>query len=101
MALEQLTSDLSCISNWGRGNMVVFNASKNEFLHLSTRHNLPHNYNIFFQNTQLKRSYVLNILGIPFSRDLSLKDSLLLFLNKLLGGYVFCGKIRITSRHPC
>src|SRR6201990_2271818 len=43
IALEQLTSDLSRISNWGRENMVVFNASKTQFLHLSTRHNLPHN----------------------------------------------------------
>src|ERR1700755_465330 len=50
VALEQLTSDLSLISNWGRENMVVFNASKTQFLNLSTRHNLPHNYDIFFEN---------------------------------------------------
>src|ERR1044072_3389963 len=54
--------------------MVVFNASKTQFLHLSTRHNLPHNYDIFFENTQLKPSSVLNILGVSFSRDLSRKD---------------------------
>src|SRR6201990_918037 len=36
MALEQLTSDLSRISNWGRENMVVFNASKTQLIHLST-----------------------------------------------------------------
>ncbi|KAL7633035.1 UNVERIFIED_CONTAM: hypothetical protein RMT77_016611 [Armadillidium vulgare] len=53
--------------------MVVFNASKTQFLHLSTRHNLPHNYDIF-ENTQLKPSSVLNILGVSFSRDLSWKD---------------------------
>src|SRR6201990_1745911 len=64
VALEQLTSDLSRISNWGRENMVVFNASKTQFLHLYTRHNLPHNYDIFFDNTQLKPSSVLNILGV-------------------------------------
>ncbi|KAL7647645.1 UNVERIFIED_CONTAM: hypothetical protein RMT77_001245 [Armadillidium vulgare] len=74
VALEQLTSDLSRISNWGRENMVVFNASKTQFLHLSTRHNLPHNYDIFFENNQLKPSSVLNILGVSFSRDLSWKD---------------------------
>ncbi|KAL7633754.1 UNVERIFIED_CONTAM: hypothetical protein RMT77_015708 [Armadillidium vulgare] len=51
VALEQLTFDLSLISNWGRENMIVFNASKTQFLHLSTRHNLPHNYDIFFENT--------------------------------------------------
>src|ERR1044072_2197184 len=54
--------------------MVVFNATKTQFLHLSTRHNLTHNYDIFFENTQLKPSSVLNILGVSFSRDLSWKD---------------------------
>src|SRR6201990_2143053 len=54
--------------------MVVFKSTKTQFLHLSTRHNLPHNYDIFFENTQLKPSYVLNILGVSFSRDLSWKD---------------------------
>ncbi|KAL7643765.1 UNVERIFIED_CONTAM: hypothetical protein RMT77_005771 [Armadillidium vulgare] len=54
--------------------MVVFNALKTQFLHLSTRHNLPHDYDIFFENTKLKPSSVLNILGVSFSRDLSWKD---------------------------
>src|ERR1044072_7014090 len=54
--------------------MVVFNASKTQFLHLSTRHNLPHNYDIFFENTQLKPSSALNILGVSFSRDPSWRD---------------------------
>ena len=74
VALEQITSDLSRISNWGRENMVVFNVSKTQFLHLSTPHNLPHNYDIFFENTQLKPSSFLNILSVSFSRDLSWKD---------------------------
>ena len=77
VALEQLTSDLSRISAWGRENMVVFNASKTQFLHLSTRQNPPHNYNIFFENTQLKPSPILNILGVSFSRDLSWKDHII------------------------
>src|ERR1700755_938031 len=77
MALEQLTSDLSRISNWGRENMVVFNASKTQFLHLSTRHNLPHNYDTFFENTQLKPSSILNILGVSFPRDLPWKDQII------------------------
>src|ERR1051325_9142464 len=38
VALEQLTFDLSRISNWGRENMVLFNASKTQFLHLSIFH---------------------------------------------------------------
>ena len=54
--------------------MVVFNASKTQFLHLTTRHNLPDNYNIFLVNTQLNPSAVLNILGVSFSRDLTWKD---------------------------
>src|ERR1044072_9005114 len=54
--------------------MVVLNVTKTKFLHLSTRLNLPHNYDIFFENTQLRPSSVLNILGVSFSRDLSSKD---------------------------
>src|ERR1700755_3649759 len=56
--------------------MVVFNASKTQFLHLFTRHNLPYNY-IFFENTQLKPSSVVNILGVSFSCDLSWKDHII------------------------
>ncbi len=33
-AAERLTSDLSIISDWGRRNLVSFNASKTQFLHL-------------------------------------------------------------------
>src|ERR1700755_1810612 len=57
--------------------MDVFNASKTQFPHLSTRQNLPHNYVIFFENTQLKPSSVLNILGVSFSSDLSWKDHII------------------------
>ena len=74
VALEQLTSDLSLISDWGKKNLVVFNASKTQFLHLTTRHNLPHDYQIYFEDTKLEPSSVLNILGVSFSRDLSWKD---------------------------
>src|ERR1700755_781593 len=70
VALEQLTSDLSCISNWDRENMVVFNVSNTQFLHLSTRHS----YDVFFENTLLKPSSLLNILDVSFSHDLSCKD---------------------------
>src|ERR1700755_1501714 len=54
--------------------MVSFNITKTQFLHLSPPHNLPHNYDIFFENTQLKPSFLLNNLGVSFSRDLSWKD---------------------------
>src|ERR1044072_5212304 len=56
--------------------MVFFNASKTQFLHLYTQHNLPHNY-IFFENTKLKPSSVLNILGVSFSRDLPWEDHII------------------------
>src|ERR1044072_2152719 len=55
--------------------MVVFNASNTQFLHLSTRHNLPHNYDIFFENTQLKSSSLLNKLCVAFSRNLSFENT--------------------------
>src|ERR1044072_725209 len=81
VVLEQLTSDLSLISNWGRENMVFFNDSKTQFLHLYTQHNLPHNY-IFFENTQLKPSSFLNILGVSFSCDLSWEDHIISLLKQ-------------------
>ncbi len=36
-ATERLASDPSIISDWGRRNLVSFNASKTQFLHLSIR----------------------------------------------------------------
>ncbi|KAL7631114.1 UNVERIFIED_CONTAM: hypothetical protein RMT77_018584 [Armadillidium vulgare] len=66
MALEQLTSDLSRISNWGRENMVVFKASKTQFLNLSTRHNLPHSTQTFICS-QYSRCFFF------FSRDIYIK----------------------------
>ena len=54
--------------------MVFSNATKTQFLHLSIRDNLPHNYDIFFENTQLKPTSVFNILVVSFSHDLSWKD---------------------------
>ena len=72
-ATERLTSDLSKISDWGRANLVLFNASKTQFLHLSTRHNLPDNYPLFFDDTQLFPSSTLNILGLSFTHNLNWK----------------------------
>ena len=73
-AYAQLNSDLSSIADWGKRNLVVFNASKTQFLHLSTKKNLPHDYPIFFEGTQLKPSSALNILGVSFSPTLSFKE---------------------------
>ena len=72
-AAERLTSDLSIISDWGRRNLVSFNASKTQFLHLSTRHNLPDVYPLFFDNTQLSPSSTLNILGLSLTPSLNWK----------------------------
>ncbi|MPC20432.1 hypothetical protein E2C01_013375 [Portunus trituberculatus] len=57
------------ISNCNRENLVVFNASKTQFLHLSTRHNLPDNYPLFFSDTQLFSSSTLNILCLSFTHN--------------------------------
>ena len=87
-ALESLTSDLSSISAWGRRNLVSFNASKTQFLHLSTRQNLPDNYQLFFDNTQLNQSDNFNLLGLRFSSGLSWKNhitSLAVSASKKLG----------------
>src|ERR1044072_923693 len=85
VALEQVTSDLS----WDRENMVVFNVSNTQFLHLSTRHNLPHSYDVFFENTLLKPESLLNILGVSFSPDLSWKDHIISLSKQTLRGCVF------------
>ena len=70
---ECLTSDLSQISDWGKENLVLFSASKTQFLHLSTRHNLPNNYPLFNGNCQLSPSPTLNILGLSFTCNLNWK----------------------------
>ena len=44
-----------------------------QFLYLSTRHNLPNNYSLFFNDTQLSPSPTLNILGLSFTCNLSWK----------------------------
>ena len=66
------SSDLSKISDWGKANLVLFNASKTQLLHLSTRHNLPKNYPFFFNATQLSPS-TLNILGLSYTSNLNWK----------------------------
>merc|ERR1712035_158174 len=73
-AAESLTSDLSVISDSGKANLVLVNASKTQFLHLSNRQNLPDNYPIFFNNTQLSPSSTLDILGLSFTITLNWKS---------------------------
>ena len=52
---------------------MLFNASKIQFLHLSTRHNPPNRYSLFFSDTQLSPSPTLNILGLSFTSNLNWK----------------------------
>ena len=70
-AIGRLTSDLSLVSDWGGANKVLFNASKTHFLQLSTRHNLPDNYPLFFNDTQLPLSSTLNTTGLLFTKNLN------------------------------
>ncbi|MPC66713.1 hypothetical protein E2C01_060865 [Portunus trituberculatus] len=72
-ATKRQTSDLSKISYWGRENLVVFNASKIQFLHVSTRYNLPNNYPLFFSDTQLSPSSTLNMFSLSFTHNLNWK----------------------------
>ena len=72
-AIGCLTSDLSLVSDWGRANLVLFNASKTQFLQQSTRHNLPDNYPLFFIDTQLPLSSTLNILGLFLTEKLNIQ----------------------------
>ena len=65
---ERLTSDLSLISDWGKENLVLFIASKTQFLHLSTRQNLPDNYPFYFDDTYLFPSSTLYILRLSFTK---------------------------------
>src|ERR1700755_1320093 len=87
VALEQLTSDLSRISSWGRENKVVFNASKTQFLHLSTifhttmiSSSKTHN-----SNFHLFLIFLVYLFLVIFPGNITL----LLFVNEVLRGWVF------------
>ena len=72
-ATERLTSELSLVSDWGKENIVLFIASKTQFLHLSIRQNLPDNYPLYSDDTHLSPS-TLNILGLCFTKNLNCKS---------------------------
>ena len=63
----------------GKENLVVFNASKTQFLHLTTRSDLASDfvYDVSFEGICLKPSPSLNILSVSFSLDLCLKDHII------------------------
>ncbi|MPC12815.1 hypothetical protein E2C01_005525 [Portunus trituberculatus] len=58
---------------FGTKNLVVINASKTQFLHLSTCHNFPDNYPLFFNDTQLSPASTLNINSLFFTHNLNWK----------------------------
>ena len=70
-AIARITSDLSLVCDWDRANLVLFNASKTQFLQLSTWHNLSHTYPLFSNDTQLSLSSTLNTLGQFFTKSLN------------------------------
>ena len=77
VAMAHLNSDLAHISNWGKSNLVKFNSSKTQFMHITMRRNTPAAYPLQFDSTQLTPSSSLNILGVSFSPDLSWKDHII------------------------
>ena len=73
---------------------MLFNASKTQFLHLSTRQNLPDNYPFYFDDTHLSLSSTLNILGLSFTKTLNWEShisSLIESASKKLG--VLCPQV--------
>ena len=70
-AIWWLTSDISLVSDWGRANLVLFNASKNQFLQLSTRRILLDNYLLLFNDIQMPLFSTLNTFGLSFSKILN------------------------------
>ena len=53
---------------------MLFNASKTQFFHLSTRQNLPDNYSLYFDDTHLFLSSTLNIVELSFTKTLNWKS---------------------------
>lgn len=60
-----MTSNFYLISDWDRENLVIFNAFKAKFLHLSSRSNLSEVYPLFFDNKH-NSSSSLNNLGVIY-----------------------------------
>src|ERR1700755_2616397 len=78
MALEQLTSDLSRISNWGREKKASFSMPQKLNSSIFLLDTIFHTTMTSSSKTlRLKPSSVLNILGVSFSRDLSWKDHII------------------------
>ena len=72
-AIGCITSDRSLVSDCGWANQVLFNSSKTQFLQLFTQHNLPDNYLLFINDTQLPLSSTLNTPGLSFTKNQNLQ----------------------------
>ncbi len=71
-ATERFTSDLSVISDWGRANLVKFNASKTIFF-IDLLSIIFQTTNLFFNVTQMSRSSTFYILRLSFTKNLDWK----------------------------
>ena len=67
-----INSDLDSLSDWGRTNLVSFNASKTKFLPISLARNSSDLY-VCFNNNIIESSQTINILGVNISSNLSWK----------------------------
>ena len=100
MILEQLTSDLSRISNWGRENMVVGNVSKLNFS-ISLLDIIFHTIMTSSFKTLNSNLHLSSIFSVfLFLRIFLWKITLLLFLNKLLSDWVFWGASELLHTTP-
>lgn len=73
------------------------------FIYLYTRQYLPYckysTANIFFTNTQLKPSCVLNFLGVSFSLDPNYKDHIVSLLRQVSKGWMLWGTFGPPSHY--
>ena len=65
-----INTDLDRISNWGKVNLVKFNASKTQFLPISLS-TTPSVFDINFENSEIQPLSSINILGVNVNSNLS------------------------------
>ena len=70
---SSINSDLNKISDWGRMNLVKFNASKTKFMPISLSSNSS-NLFVCFDGNVIEPSLSINIFGINISHNLSWKQ---------------------------
>ena len=73
---DAVNVDLNGISDWGRQNLVNFNASKTNFLPISLS-NRPHDFPVTFNNVEIEPLDSVNILGLEINSRLSWRDHII------------------------